>query len=220
MRLKQLKVDRHPIISKTRNHDRIVEKYENYLKAVDVYRDIVGKLKIHSVKFKEQLGIWKQETYSSTYLLNDIVTEDVISKFEDQDDCIAASSSASVFSNYECQENPRDWIEHHKCRIVHHERKPPAKPHYPVCPIQNPKRLSQENHNCHRAENTLETPVIDKRVFSQRKSKSYNLKWRFFTTENGLSMRKLFHCRMKSLFFNNKTLIMILLGKFMRILVL
>jgi len=45
----------HPIISKTRNHARIVEEYENYLKAVDVYRDIVGKLKIHSVKLFVQI---------------------------------------------------------------------------------------------------------------------------------------------------------------------
>jgi transposase InsO family protein len=175
MRLKQFQVDRHPILSKTRDFDKIEQRYTDYLKAVDTYRDIVGKLKLHSVKFKEQLGNWKQETRKSTYLLNDIITEELFENVDDQDDCIAASSSASVFSDYEYQENSRDWIEHHKCRFVHHERKPPAKLHCPVCPIQNPKPFSKENHNCRRSENTMETPVIDENSLLAKKIKELQL---------------------------------------------
>lgn len=147
-RLQQFQIDCHPVISKTKDLERIEKKYEKYIKAVDVYHDIVGKLKVHSVKFREQLGNGKQETQKSTHLLNNIVAKDSVNEFDDEDDCIAASSSASVFSDYKLQENPRGWIEHHKCCLVHHERKPPARPHYPVRPIQNPKRISKENDNC------------------------------------------------------------------------
>jgi uncharacterized protein YdcH (DUF465 family) len=185
-RLKQFQINRHPILSTTKDFDKIEQRYKDYLKAVDTYRDIVGKLKIHSVKFKEQLGNWKQETRKFTYLLNDIMTEELIEKFDDQDDCIAASSSASVFSDYECQENPRDWIEHHKCRFIHDERKPLAKLRHPVCPIQIPKRTIMEHHKCNRHDNPMETPVIDENGILAKKIKELQLQ-----LENHLSKKQL-----------------------------
>jgi len=175
MRLKQFQVDRHPILSKTKNFDKIEQRYNDYLKAVDTYRDMIGKLKLYSVKFKEQLGNWKQETRKSTYLLNDIITEELIENVDDQDDCIAASSNASVFSDYECQENPRDWIEHHKCRFVHDERKPPVKLRYPVCPIQHPKRIFKEHHHRQQREHPMVTPMINENSNLTKKIKELQL---------------------------------------------
>jgi hypothetical protein len=175
MRLKQFQVDHHPILSKTKNFDKIEQRYNDYLKAVDTYRDMIGKLKLYSVKFKEQLGNWKQETRKSTYLLNDIITEELIENVDDQDDCIAASSNASVFSDYECQENPRDWIEHHKCRFVHDERKPPVKLRYPVCPIQHPKRIFKEHHHRQQREHPMVTPMINENSNLTKKIKELQL---------------------------------------------
>jgi hypothetical protein len=88
----------------------------------------------------------------------------------DDDDCIEASSSAPSDTDYEnYDDNCEDWdpiinspSQDHRYRFVHHERKCPIKMHYPVCPIQNPKKVINERHNASRKRDVpVETPMLN-----------------------------------------------------------
>ncbi len=46
--LQQLRIERHPVISKTKNLFKLQKKYENYINSIDAIRDTAGKLKVQS----------------------------------------------------------------------------------------------------------------------------------------------------------------------------
>jgi hypothetical protein len=144
------------------------KKYEDYIESVDTLRDTVGKLKVQSIKMREGIGKWKLQQRSSTNLLNEFVTN-ISSTIPDDDDCVNASSSAP---DQDYQENfsdsDDDWVSiveppspDRKCRFVNHERKKPIKPHFPSCPIQNPKNILTQRKPFTRIDTPMETPIIN-----------------------------------------------------------
>jgi hypothetical protein len=165
--LHQLRSERNPVISKTKNMVKMQKKYENYINSVDALRETVGKLKVQSITVRENIGKWKREQRISTDLLQDYLQEDDLSLNED--DCFQASSSAPPDIFYENNDN---YCEHWntilrppspdcKCRFVHQERKPPAKPHSPACPVHNFHRSFERREAYGKREHTFETPPVN-----------------------------------------------------------
>jgi len=94
--LQQLRIERHPVISKTKNFFKLQKKYDNYINSVDAIRDTVGKLKVQSVKIKEGIGKWKHQQKISNELLQKFLqSEDSDANYSfDDDDCLETSSCA------------------------------------------------------------------------------------------------------------------------------
>jgi len=178
--LQQLQNDRHPIILKTKNVVKLQKKYENYINSVDALHDTVGKLKVQSVKIKERIGQWKQQQSVSTHLLQEFLNDEEshANSPSDDDDCLEASSSAPMDGHYENYDDYCDnWAPiinppspDRQCRFLHHERKCPAKMHYPVCPTQIPKQVVNERHDVPRKRKMpMETPVLNDNSMLARK---------------------------------------------------
>lgn len=125
---------------------------------------------------REGIGKWKLQQCSSTNLLNEFVTSNS-STIPDDDDCVNTSSSAP---DQDYQENfsdsDDDWVSiveppspDRKCRFVNHERKKPIKPHFPSCPIQNPKNILTQRKPFTRIDTPMETPKINENSILARK---------------------------------------------------
>jgi len=188
-RLQQFQTDRHPIILKIKNILKIQKKYVDYLDSIDSYRDTIGKLKLQSIKFKERLEKWKEGDQHFTHLLNDIIADDSIMSLIMKTNCIVASSSTTNFTNEDYDDSPLAWIpvtpniKRHKCRFVHHERKPHAAPHFPTCPIEHPKRTFKENYSHRQCEIPMETPMIDENSSLSKKISELQLEMKNY--QNG-----------------------------------
>jgi len=174
--LHQLRSDRHPIISKTRDINKLQKKYEDYINSVDERRDIVGKLKIQSTKMWEGIGKWKLQQRASIRLLNEII-EGNYQDMSVEDDCLDASSNAPARHNQDdSDDSDENWTtitqppsSDHKCRFVNHERKRQIRPHSPTCPIRYPKHLQTTNKPVTRKTYSMETPVVNEYSFPAKK---------------------------------------------------
>jgi len=72
-RLQQLQAERHPVIFKTKNTQKIQKKYDYYIKSIDDLHDTVGKLKLDSLKVTEGIRKWKNQFQMSTHLLEKLL---------------------------------------------------------------------------------------------------------------------------------------------------
>jgi hypothetical protein len=173
--LQQLRIERHPVISKTKRVLKLQKKYKDYINSVNTLRDTVGKLKIQSVKIKEGIGKWKHQQKISNQLLQDFLNDEdsnvnYSSDGDDDDDCFEASSSAPQDKHFDDYDSFHEhWTPitqppnpDHQCRYVHHERRCPIRPHLPTCPIQAPKNTVL---TCNTASKTrdipMETPMVN-----------------------------------------------------------
>jgi hypothetical protein len=201
--LKQLQIDRHPVLSKTKNVYKLQKKYENYTNSIDDLRDTAGKLKLQSIKLRDGIAKWKHQQKISTNLLDEIINMNISDVLED-DDCIQASSSASIKEMHYYSDEEWEDIEgptihpspEHKCRFVHHVLKSPLKPHFPICPIQDPKYVPNRRSVVQSGnEIPMETPVINENnLLSKKLSELQNTKQHYLNRQQSIE-EKITHLR-------------------------
>ncbi len=170
---------------------KLQKKYENYINSIDDLRDTVGKLKVQSIKLREGIAKWKNQHKISTNLLNEII-DTSNSDVPEDDDCIQASSCASIGEMYDYSDEEWEDIDvsiappspDRKCRFVHGVRTSQLKPHYPICPFQDSKRVLNTSIARRRSELPMETPIVNEdSSLSKNLNELQNIKQNFLNRQ-------------------------------------
>jgi hypothetical protein len=205
--LQQLRIERHPVISKTKNLFKLQKKYENYINSIDAIRDTAGKLKVQSVKINEGIGKWKHQQKISNELLQEFLqAEDSDANYSfDDDDCQETSSSAPEDEHFDDYDSfcelwtPITQIPNpdHQCRYVHRERKRPIRLHPPTCPIQAPKRKSDVCHKVPKKHDIpMETPIVNENgILAKKLNEFQNDLQNHHNRKQNIDQRIVYLCR-------------------------
>jgi hypothetical protein len=180
------------------------KKYEEYIDSVDALRDTLGKLKVQSTKMRDDIGKWKHKQRISTELLDEYLKNDDLSYHSpSEDDCLEASSNAPTDEHYENYDDYHEhWYhithmpaEHRKCHFVHHEHKSQAKPRYPVCPIQNRKRVIKEHASAPKCTSSMETPIMNENSFLFKEANDLQNNMQYYENKKASIEEKIAHSR-------------------------